>query len=677
MHVCRLRIQGYRCCKDTTVEFLKGLNVIIGENNAGKTAVLRALGLVFDKKTRRRIDLHDFCKSSLLDPMSPPSITVVATLRASEAEVLDDKALVATWLTKLTSPWEATLTYRFYLPEGNVKEFMDALGTDPDEARVLRTLEDFLPKYVAKVYGGKLENDIVAEPDSLAKFDCHLLDAIRDVEAELFSGSNPLLRAMLRRVLDHETDAADVQTKRDEFYKLATDIRDHLLDRLGHEALFKLVKRTGAGDGGVPQLTGQIGETDILNALKLFITGDGCTHPATHNGLGYNNLLYISLILSSIDHDSTVEKLGENAVIFPILLIEEPEAHLHPALQYRLLKYIKQRVAIEGSTRQVFVTTHSTQVTAASGLEPIICMSASEGGSGIRVAYPAKAFGEDKAGKASRHYVERYLDATKSNMLFAKGVIFVEGLTELLLFPCFAEYVDSPLEEHHVAVVEVGGSTFMHFLPLFGVCSSADRQAFGLARNVSLVADADPARQEKVDGSKPFGCWPYQLERDTAKYKYIKKSGVVTNLESRLPPDSNVKLFIGTKTLEYDLALDNHTLPLLVTESCTHKAELRELTKHPFEAATPLKKKLTDGVDAPEATLALLPTETEQRVARFATCYLLCSESEKGAHAFELERKLRRNLSLTDRRRAPFHVPNHLRNAIHWACRKPLPGTAT
>src|SRR5690606_11827857 len=87
---------------------------------------------------------------------------------------------------------------------------------------------------------------------------------------------------------------------------------------------------------------------------------------------------------------------------------------------------------------------------------------------GVYAAYPARVFGESPGGKASRNYVERYLDATKSNMLFAKGVIFVEGIAEQLLAPCLSQCIGLPVETHHVAVIAVGGVTFKHFLPLFG-----------------------------------------------------------------------------------------------------------------------------------------------------------------------------------------------------------------
>ena len=360
------------------------------------------------------------------------------------------------------------------------------------------------------------------------------------------------------------------------------------------------------------------------------------------------------MILSSLDYASSASKLGQNVVLFPILLIEEPEAHLHPALQYRLLKYIKKRLETERTSRQIFVTTHSTQVTAASGLDPIICMSASEDAQGVRIAYPARAFADDEAGKKSRNYVERYLDATKSNMLFSKGVIFVEGLAEQLLFSCFADGVDSPLEEHHVAVIAVGGSTFRHFLPLFGAGTPGDRQPYGLVRKVALVVDADPTRMSKTTPKAKWKkCWPYQLDHDAAAYEYKAESSVVRNLRELIDGHPRVSLFVGKKTLEYDIALANHSQPLLVTDACVYCDEMRTLATDSDAIGQSLADWLTGGDDDLEALIASLPADDEKRAHRFATCYLTSSEGGKGAHAFELEKNLRDNYSLPPEARGP------------------------
>ena len=109
MYISRIRVQNFRCFRDTTVEFQPGLNVIIGENNSGKTTLLKALALVFERRGRGRPNMHDFhCLTEALD--KPPRITIAVTIHSSPNDTDADRALVASWLTNLDAQWEAQLT---------------------------------------------------------------------------------------------------------------------------------------------------------------------------------------------------------------------------------------------------------------------------------------------------------------------------------------------------------------------------------------------------------------------------------------------------------------------------------------------------------------------------------------------------------------------------------------
>ncbi len=452
MYISDVHIRNYRCFGDSKIQFQPGLNVIIGENNAGKTALLKALGFIFERRNRSRPDLHDFSQA-ITDYTKSPTIEVSATLRSSTRDTLDDKAVVATWLTRLEAPWEARLTYCFFLPEEHLEEFRKGLGSSPDKKRFLDVVRRMLPKYVSRIYGGEEQNLVSAEPDLLAllaNFDFHFVAAIRDVESDMFLGSNPLLRSMLQQVLDWDiAENPDEQTKRkDAFRDLSSQLHTDLRKRLSVDQLFKLIEATGAKDGGAPELAGQTDEGDLIAALQLFLTRGNFSVPATHNGLGYNNLVYISVLLASLDFAADQKRRGQNAVLFPILSIEEPEAHLHPALQYKLLKYIQNRLEDKLApgeqlrSRQVFLTTHSTHITAAAGLAPIVCLALSDDHH-VFVAYPGRVFGDDAKGIQSRKHVERFLDATKSNMLLLRVSFLLKEWPKRfssLVWPITSEY---------------------------------------------------------------------------------------------------------------------------------------------------------------------------------------------------------------------------------------------
>jgi len=156
-----------------------------------KTALLRALAHVFGRRGRSRPRVHDFSRP--LQPSEvPPRITIAVTLRSSATNTNPDtdtdaeRALVASWLTEMGSAWEAQLTYSFFLPEQHLEEFRIATA-GADEATFLEALEGFLPKYVSRIYGGNPDTAVVADADSLSKFDCQFLDALRDAEAEMLS----------------------------------------------------------------------------------------------------------------------------------------------------------------------------------------------------------------------------------------------------------------------------------------------------------------------------------------------------------------------------------------------------------------------------------------------------------------------------------------------------------
>ena len=264
------------------------------------------------------------------------------------------------------------------------------------------------------MYGGNPINNLKADTEFLEKIHCEVLDALRDVESKMATGRSALLKQVLlhfKDVVSEDTvennQESGLKSPEEKFEEFASDLVDNLVNRIDVTDIVNLANDTGASVGGEPKLNGFLSESDILSVLSLVIRKtSGIEVPISNNGLGYNNLIYISLILAKFKVITSVEQ-GENAKTFPMLLVEEPEAHLHPSLQYNFLKFLKEEIEKQQNSRQIFITTHSTQITSAVGLDPIICVEEDTTGT-IKAKLPSMIFRNTEEDIKSKKYIERF-----------------------------------------------------------------------------------------------------------------------------------------------------------------------------------------------------------------------------------------------------------------------------
>lgn len=203
----------------------------------------------------------------------------------------------------------------------------------------------------------------------------------------------------------------------------------------------------------------------ILNRLSLDTN-------SINLGLGNMNLLFIATELILLENSTSINFRGPH-----ITLIEELEAHLHTQAQIRLVKHLEEIVQ-ESNTTQFILTSHSTNLV--SSINPNKLIYLYDG-----IAHPlSKEYTllEDD----DYRFLERFLDSTKSNLFFAKGLILVEGDSEMLLLPAISELIGIPLHQYGISLVNIGGTSFERYVKLFSTMAEPT-----IKLPISLITDMD------------------------------------------------------------------------------------------------------------------------------------------------------------------------------------------
>ena len=286
----------------------------------------------------------------------------------------------------------------------------------------------------------------------------------------------------------------------------------------------------------------------IAGSLRALI-GDLAPGEMTESGLGFNNLLFIATVLAGL--------AKEPDAALHVLLVEEPEAHLHPQLQDLLMRYLERRVE---ERVQVVATTHSPNLASSAGVERITVLTREKRTSPV-VARAVAGFGLDD--KELLH-LGRFLDVTKASLLFARGVLLVEGVAEQILAPEAATSLGRSLSEHGVSVINVGGLSFAPFASLFG----PDKLPFKCA--IVTDGDVEDPPDEEIEGADEV------------------LSATARKLKER--ESDNVKVFVSRRTLEWDLVeADNWELALAalarVRPRVAERLAIEQAGKPPAEQA--------------------------------------------------------------------------------------------
>lgn len=504
MHISKVNLVNYRNFSQSKFHFKKGINTIIGENGAGKTNLFRAIRLLLDDSiysSAYKLDEGDFNRSL----QSWKGHWIIISIEFED--ISKDEAIQALFVhgtAVLEGDDDSKATYNLYfrpkadirlklaeLAEGDSGELQSLLDNidirenyetvffgkstvDFSDPEVYKNLVGdfenirFPTTLDSSLYGVRIPNQLSVAKEISFTF----IQALRDVVSDFHNNrTNPLLALLKNK-------SGDI--KESEFGPISKMVKDlnNGIETLKDVQIIrddiKSTIRDAVGETYSPSklsIKSNLSEEadKLLQSLKLFVSEpdedyEGGIHELS---LGGANLIFLTLKLLEYRYRKTKGTFAN------FLIIEEPEAHIHTHIQKTLFD------KLDYSDTQIIYSTHSTYISEVSDVSSINILAKKR--NFAEVYQPATGLSTKKITQ-----IQRYLDAVRSNLLFAKGVILVEGDAEEILIPLLVKKVlGISLDELGISLINIGSTGFTNVAQLF--------HDSRIRRKCSIITDLDKA----------------------------------------------------------------------------------------------------------------------------------------------------------------------------------------
>ncbi len=453
MYISSLKLWNFRkygspedVTEDTTphlaVSFNKGLNVLIGENDSGKSAILDAIKLVLKTHAYEwiKVENDDFHHVTT-------KFRIEIEFRGLEVNEARHFTEWLGWAKAEDGKTDEPLLRLIYQVERNSQRIFPAevcAGMDFTGMPINASAREYLKTTYLKALRDA-DSELTAKKNSRVAqiFQNHDLLKKKEGNTHYFETLIGQSNNCINQWFDNADNKPQIKDIINEFVKAF--ISDNI------DAIFDLSK------------------PEILSILEKIAIG---IKDNSNPGLGTLNRLYMAvelLHLRKANWDGT-----------RVCLIEELEAHLHPQAQLKVIEKLQNEPDV-----QFIMTTHSPNLASKVPLESLIICKNNN-------AFPMGSI-YTKLKNDSYIHLERFLDVTKSNLFFAKGVIIVEGWSEQILIPALAKKLGFDLTKKEVSIINVGSTAYLHFAKIF----LRDDKDAKMGIPVAIVTDLDNRPNDK------------------------------------------------------------------------------------------------------------------------------------------------------------------------------------